>query len=230
MASLVGPEMEATSVETTGRQVLTRIGLTERWLDRARRQCQDGDVSRGLLTLVLADAEMRHALQEAGAPGLRTSRRRPAAALAAVASAVAVISAAGLVFGGRLWVDPAPAVITGAPPVVTLAPRVGALLALVQAAAPVQFAAPAVTSTVRRPLATRPAPQSRAHVITPAPEDAGDAVTVRAVRVPVPQAALPVSPPALRAVAAADPTLSDSELIDLVITAERTLRSAPPRP
>src|SRR5947199_10793451 len=49
-------------------QVLTRIGFAQRWLDRAKRQCTDGNLTRTALTLVLAGAEVHHAIEATGAP------------------------------------------------------------------------------------------------------------------------------------------------------------------
>src|SRR5260370_40641422 len=62
------------SVTSNDEQMLSRIGFTERWLARARGQWTAGHHARSLLTLVLADAELRHAMDTAG-PRRRTARR-----------------------------------------------------------------------------------------------------------------------------------------------------------
>ncbi|MBI2201468.1 MAG: hypothetical protein HYU43_05950 [Armatimonadetes bacterium] len=138
--------MAEVSLQTHDQQVIKRIGFAERWLDRAKRQYQDGDVPRGLLTLVLASAEMTHAIRLAH-PAIST-RRRWVVPVAAAAAATAIVL---LALAGRpLWM-PAPASSAPAPIVVTLSNRVGTLLELVEAppdpsAAPVpQHASPQVT-------------------------------------------------------------------------------------
>src|SRR2546428_8973141 len=62
-------------VPANGEQVVARIGFAQRWLDRAKRQCTDGNLPRSVLTLVLADAEVHHALEAAGGPARAQTRR-----------------------------------------------------------------------------------------------------------------------------------------------------------
>lgn len=220
--------MAEASLGTHDQQVIKRIGFAERWLDRAKRQYQDGDVPRGLLTLVLASAEMTHAIRLAH-PAISTRRRWAVpVAVAAAATAIVILAFAGWPLG-----MPAPASSAPAPIVVTLSNRIGTLLELVEAPpdpaalAPVpQHAFPQVT---RRPAAgveRFARGTERLAVSASAPVEP---VSVRAVQKQAPSpapAAGPVIPPAGTI---ADYSLSDEELIDLVLAAERTLRT-PLRP
>lgn len=216
-------------VETEGQQFLARIGFAERWLQRAKRQCQDGDVTRGALTLVLASAEMSHALKTVGSNAV-VSRRWWVAPLAA---AMAVAAAAAVVVS-RLPVAPAPVLSAHAPVVVTLPAHFGTWLELVGVPAPLPAAsvvvhAPAIPQTVRgtavRPTATQPRVQAAPAATPPIPSQAVVTTTV-ALPTPTPVAVSPVPATQL----GAEPALSEGDLIDLVIAAERTLRSAPPKP
>ncbi len=73
-------------MKTAEYQILTRIGFAERWLQRAREECLGGNVARGLLTLVLADGEMRRLLQLSGAPIPRSHNPRARTVFSATAS------------------------------------------------------------------------------------------------------------------------------------------------
>lgn len=219
--------MAKVSVETHDQQVIKRIGFAERWLDRAKRQYQDGDVPRGLLTLVLASAEMTHAIRLAH-PAISTRRRWVVpVAVAAAATAIVLLALAGR----PLWM-PAPASSAPAPIVVTLSNRVGTLLELVEAppdpsAAPVpQHASPQVTRRSHAGVKRSARDTERLAVFATIPVEP---VSVRVVQKQVPSpapAAGPVIPPAGTIV---DYSLSDEELIDLVLAAERILRT-PLRP
>ncbi|MBI2246791.1 MAG: hypothetical protein HYU65_02465 [Armatimonadetes bacterium] len=219
--------MAEVSLQTHDQQVIKRIGFAERWLDRAKRQYQDGDVPRGLLTLVLASAEMTHAIRLAH-PAIST-RRRWVVPVAAAAAATAIVL---LALAGRpLWM-PAPASSAPAPIVVTLSNRVGTLLELVEAppdpsAAPVpQHASPQVTRRSVAGVKRSARDTERLAVFATIPVEP---VSVRVVQKQVPSpapAAGPVIPPAGTIV---DYSLSDEELIDLVLAAERILRT-PLRP
>src|SRR5438552_1156624 len=70
-------------------QVLTRIGFAQRWLDRAKRQCTEGNRTRTALTLVLAGAEVHHALEATGAPAGAGTRRSTPFAFVLVSAVVA---------------------------------------------------------------------------------------------------------------------------------------------
>src|SRR5207249_4001221 len=66
------------------------------WRDRAKRQCTEGNLTRTALTLVLAGAEVHHAIEATGAPaGVGTRRSTPFAFVlvsAVVASALLLAS------------------------------------------------------------------------------------------------------------------------------------------
>lgn len=220
-------------------RIVTRIGFTEQWLDRAKQQCVEGNLARGWLTLVLADAEMHHALQ-AAAPTMRPhSRRTVAAAVVAIAVvAGAVISAATQWPGG-----PAVLTVEPGPPIVRLSAPVGQLLEVAAPTNPAQAAAPAQAASSSRRTATRSAPHTAASrtgrsaatvtvpvASTPSPAPA----PAIAVQAPTSLATSPhiasspvAGPPAVSRPAS---EISAGELIDLVLAAERTLRSDADRP
>jgi hypothetical protein len=95
-------------------QMLSRIGFAERWLTRARGQWTAGNHERSLLTLVLADAELRHAMDAAGARR-RTKARHPTVATGFLLAAVV---ASALLLIGRWPSTPQVAAITSPPPLV----------------------------------------------------------------------------------------------------------------
>lgn len=191
------------SVSENGEQVIERIGFAERWLDRARRQCAQGNVARGVLTLVLADAEVRHALAAAGVSRTGGAGRyaRPALAL------LVGVLAAGLLVAFRWPTDSAPVAPTSAPPVVRLASASGSLLDTLSF--PHGPAIPSVAAPVPAPATPGAAARASGGVPGPLPT-AG---------VPDP---LVVNRGSLH--------LSVPELIDLVLTAERALRREPTGP
>lgn len=92
-------------------QMLSRIDFAEGWLTRARRQWTAGDRTRSLLTLVLADAELRHALETADGR-VHVKARRPGWAQWALVAALAVCA---LLFVGRWFA--APDAVATTPPV-----------------------------------------------------------------------------------------------------------------
>ncbi len=268
--------MAEASRDRRGQQVITSIGFAQRWLDRAKRQCLDGDVSRGLLTLVLASAEMGHALRMPAPTGALRRRR--------VVPAIALGTAAALAFAAlAAWQGgppapapsaPAPAIVTfslsslqarstgltacpqetpaGAsiggsfavrPPcaagplrgqnrwAATYSSRVGTLLEPMQVL-PVQMTISPVGQTVTAQATRRPA-RATPPMRVDAPADAARSVP----DVPTPVAGappVPVSRPAaalssLPAGTVGESGLTDGELIDLVLAAERILRT-PSRP
>src|SRR3989449_4515150 len=101
------------SGRATGEQVVARIGFAQRWLDRAKRQCTDGNLPRSVLTLVLADAEVHHALEAAGGPARAQTRRiTPAAFMlvgAVLVSALLLVSRGPAVSG--VVSSPAPTLV-----------------------------------------------------------------------------------------------------------------------
>jgi hypothetical protein len=215
------------TAEHAGEQVVARIGFAERWLERARGQVVAGNLTRGLLTLVLADAEMHHALEEAGArpsrpPKLKSTLVRASAAIAALI-ALSALWPAG---------DPASdaATVDHAPPIVSLSPRVGTLLDLLS---PVSPASPIVAvPRTHSPAAVREVPVPLPSLRPPAmqPMSVSRKATVQAPAQMSAAQPTPVMPPAptIQAVQPAVPQLSAGDLIDLVLAAERALRDSPP--
>ncbi len=200
--------------DSRGRQVMARIGFAERWLHRAKRHCGEGDVTRGLLTLALAQAEMHYAI-ETGGGRARAPRRAPTPALLAVGTvALAVVAAS--------WLPPAPPMhgVVASVPIVKLVAPVGNWLELVQAPARPNSAAltRAAHAGQARPALHQPhASRSTALAVVPASSSA--------VAVPTPAALTVVPTPSAPPVA-----LSAVDLIDLVLAADRTLRKVPANP
>lgn len=196
-------------------QVVTRIGFAERWLYRAKRHYGDGDATRGLLSVVLADAEMRYAL-ETGGMNLKASPRRLWLPALLLAGALAVLAAVT-----TNWLLPPPAASGGAaaPPIFRLTSPVGMWLNLVQAASTVnitprsQGSRSAVGRSAVRPATVRPAPST---AVRAAPSVSS---TVALIASPSEPALVVAVPPAV--------SLSTADLIDLAISADRTLRRAP---
>lgn len=219
--------MAQASLGTDGQQVIDRIGFAERWLDRAKRQCQDGDVPRGLLTLFLANAEMAHTLRTAQ-PMVSPRRRAYASALAI--AAVLMLTCVALL--GWKVVSPAPASAEDGPTIITLGGRVGSLLELVEAT-PHQTVAPGVrqgkaqSKSVRRHAVGTRRPQRSLSPARPAPATYVSGVSKSAIAMPpaAPFQSKLAEPSGSRVVAAVEGGPSDVELISLVLTAERTLRT-----
>lgn len=220
--------MDGTVVTTSGEQVVTRIGFAERWLDRAKRQCAEGNLTRGALTLVLADAEVHHALQVAGAMGTRRAGRTviPPLMLALV------VASAGVLLLSRLWMAPVTVSADPAPPIVTLTSRVGTLLDLVQTvpqpASRIVLTAPAVKSATMpvRTVTRDVRHSSGASTVLPSLASPSTTAVVQLAPSPVPLQTVSVSPAATPAAR----EISTGDLIDLVLAAERTLRSDPAQP
>lgn len=187
------------------RQVLARIGFAQRWLDRARRQYADGNLARSALTLVLAGAEVRHALEAAGAPGRAHARRRSPMAFIVVTAAL--LSAFLLV---SHWPGTPGSISSPVPSLLQLSSSSGALLEGMGG----------LTAASR----SSPARSGGSRVITPHRAQAAQHITPMAAidlagRQPLSAGAMPVGIGSLHT--------SMSELIDLVLTAERALRQAP---
>ncbi len=227
-------DTEAMTVTAPGDQVAARIAFAERWLVRARAQCQDGNVAGGLLTLSLADAEVRYALEAGGWPS-RVLRRR--AAYGRVSwIAVAAAAAAALVLW-TLGTVPLPAPVsagpTDGPPIVRLPSHVGTLLATMAVptasavhaqSAPAASGSLAASSPVRTMPARRAAPQRPAAA---APMQS-IAPAVPAVAIPAPTVA-PVAPaPTRPSTVTPLPVISEVDLIEMVLAADRTLRGTSP--
>lgn len=225
------------TAEQPKEQVLSRIAFTERWLARARSQVVSGNLPRGILTLVLAGAEVRHALEVAGA-GPAPPRRR-LALLVPAALGLVVLAALAAVTVARHPGDETALAGGPAPRIVTFSARTGELLNLI----PLPVSSAALTPASQPPAATtapvRKAVRSRSRAPAPAVAALQPAPAVRATGpgqpgagsatplAPTPAAAAP-SPAPQRSAAQAGPAsganLTLGDLIDLVLAAERTLR------
>jgi hypothetical protein len=182
-------------------QMLSRIGFTERWLARARGQWTAGHHARSLLTLVLADAELRHAMDTAGA------RRRTTAGHRTMATGflLAAVVASALLLIGRWSITPHAVATTppvARPPILSSAPT-GAMML------PARSATSAVSVHAVVPGATARAASS--YVAAPPPAQS----QVLSASANGPAASLRL------------PSRSRPSLLDLVLTAERVLRQDP---
>ncbi len=187
-------------------QVLARIGFAQRWLDRAKRQCTEGNLTRSGLTLVLADAEVHHALEAAGGPARTQTRMTPAALMLLSAALVSV-----LLLASR-WPGESGVVSSSAPPLIKLSSSSGTLLeamgALTAASRPIPISTTAISAGSGRASAARyPSPPGTMPQQTPRAQPLASGGT--------PPSSLGSS------------HISMSELIDLVLTAERALRREP---
>jgi len=179
------------------------IGFAERWLRRARQEVARGDLGRGLLTLLLAEAEVHHA--RSGGVVLERAANRPSAVVTILgASALAAALLVGL--AAALPQSDVAAVLPSSAPVIRFKQPVGSTLALI-------------------PMVVAPAP---AEVIAAPPQVSavpGAPRTVSVRRPPVRSATATQSAPATGPAPVVLPVLlSDGDLIDLVLAAERSLR------
>lgn len=207
------------------RAALTRrITFAEDWLARARRQVEDGEQARGILTLLIAEAEV-HRARDLGtgfidAVPVRTGRRLGTFAALAAAAVVAAATALWYPFGPLGW-NTASAGEVSPHPIVSLSAGTGSMLRLVQASQTVErtvtvpVAVPVIVRTPTSPL-----------IVDHAAEQ---------VRAPAPVQRTAAQPAPRRSEASAAPTppptgsesstlLSEAELIDLVLATERSLR------
>lgn len=195
-------------------RMLARIGFAERWLDRARDQCAEGNLARSVLTLVLADAEVHHALEAVGVPArARTRRPTPMALLLPTALAAALLLAL------RWPMDSGSVASTPAPPVVRLASTSGALLEAMVPSLQVP-AAPQVTTG----LAGRAVTAGPVSVRRRTPGAAGQPLEAPRFTRPSGDTSGHLT------VGSGSAHISMSELIDLMLTAERVLRREPAGP
>lgn len=228
---------EAMTVEAQDSQVVARIGFAERWLHRARTQCAEGDVSGGLLTLALADAEVRYALEAGGwRPAARhtvpSRRRRLGGMLAAAVAAVL----------GVVWVSlpgpgPTEAGEFDGPPIIRFASTTGTLLSMVSVppAGPVaQVSAAGVSSPRPVRAATR---TGLARSPTPVTLRAAPAATPTGmVRLATGQPSATAESSTSGALTALTPApgapapflLSEADLIEVVLAASRALQGSGP--
>jgi hypothetical protein len=213
-----------------------RTGLTERitfaedWLDRARQQIEDGDLNRGTLTLILAEAEVHRAREVTMTAPVSTVPARGrvhvhAAGMVigalALAAAVVVASAAVLQFKTPVQArDLAPVSI------VRLSAGTGEMLSIVVAPEPV------VERTVEKRIILRvPVPVAVAvrddRPIAPVLSEASPAAPLAVTPRVAASAVVPVAPASITAapvVAPAPALLNEADVIDLVLAAERSLR------
>jgi len=181
-------------------QMLSRIGFAERWLARARGQWTAGHHARSLLTLVLADAELRHAMDTAGA-----RRRTKARHLTATTGfLLAAVVASALLLIGRWSSTPHAVAITPPPLVVTPSVLPGPPMAAVMRPAPLATSAPV-------------------HALGPV---TGARTESSQMAAPLPAQARSASPSG-PAASLYLPSRSRPSLLDLVLTAERVLRQDP---
>jgi hypothetical protein len=216
--------MEAMTVDGLSEQVAARIGFAERWLDRARTQCTDGNVAGGLLTLALADAEVRYALETGGWPAGRARRRSGGLRWLVAAAAVAAVV---------VWViqprsTPVSAGPTAGPPVVRL-PGVGSILAMTVPMMP-SAAVPAVRSAAVRVTSVRPAPRIARGTAGPVPARAAIVPVTTSTAVKSTAAPATATSPASVHPSTSTPAvpISDVDLIEMVLAADRTLRGTSP--
>ena len=214
-------------------QLSERITNAEDWLARARRQLEQGETARGTLTLLLAEAEVHHAREIGmGAAPVRAPLPR---AHAAIGMLTVVALATGIWASGIQPTTVPPSTIdASSTTIVTLSDGQGSLLELVQAPAVAEAkidenqGLPVKVRVVRVPvrsIMTLP-------VLSPAPVLVTSRPPIRAEPEPIIAAApVPPSPPADAPASAAaqpgsPPVVSDANLIDLVLAAERSLRRA----
>lgn len=199
-----------------------RITHAEDWLGRARQQIQDGHPERGALTLLLAEAEL-HRAREVGFAGTagpcagpRQESWRPLVAV--VAAAVAALAVGFLVFSRPgVWAEAHGAV----PPLLRLQDGAGEMLRAVTAPEPLVERTVVERTVIQRVPVYRPVSAS---LPTRAALPATEAVPAAPRMMP---AAAPVHPPAAPAQpvpAQVQSLLSDADVIELVLAAERSLR------
>lgn len=215
--------MEARTPDLT--QQLT---YAEDWLARARQQVDQGQHARGALTLLLAEAELQRAREQVMASAARTTstRTRWTGAGMAGLTAAAFIGLALLVWAvaprGFVAHD------TSSVPVVVFEGETGSMLRMVQSPqAPVE-------RTVIKPVIFRVAtpqapPAALVPVVPPAPAPAlapANRPQAPAVVTPTMAPAATTPAPPVSTAAPAPPLLSEADLIELVLAAERSLRRA----
>jgi hypothetical protein len=207
-----------------------RIAFAEEWLDRAKRQLADGNVAHGSLHLILAEAELHRAREVSGTPeslGAPRARRAPWPVLGACAVAVAGIATA---FLWQVSAVPVSADARAASwPVVTFSEQTGHMLRIVST--PEAPLAPTIVErtverTIVKPMIVRvtvPAPAQPGPVAPSAP--VVSSVTAPALVPAAPQPAhASAAPPTATVFPPAAPVLSEADVIDLVLAAERSLR------
>ncbi len=194
-----------------------RISFAEGWLARARQQVEAGHRERGMLTLLLAAAEVRLA-REAGGPVARPHPEGRALS-GWIAAGMATLCAVTLIFlVVPRTVGPTDVHSSQAPPIVVLSGGAGAMLDLVT------VPLPAVEKTVTRTIIVRvPVKVTEGALRQAAP--APGAARPLAQHMPAGPAAPPPALVASTGSAAPQPALlSEADVIELVLAAERSLR------
>ena len=230
-------------------EVIRRIGFAEGWLRRAKGDYRRGQVVRGELTLSLAEAEIRHAWELSRAlprDGLYSQGLRSLLTMAALAGVLILITAflgAGLVpaLPGTSPKGLAPASPAGQP-VITFPQSVGDLLRSVTLPEPSPEGTrddPAKAMQTRGSGSVVPAGTSRVKGV-PSYAGAPRGSAAAPARANLQGSGAPASSHGVtrefaerRSAASTGPSLAGTpmmameDLIDLVLTAERTLRGAP---
>jgi hypothetical protein len=214
-------------MDDRGTTLTERITFAEDWLDRARLQIENGRVERGALTLLLAEAELQRA-RETGLPAPAGSRLpRSGAWTAWVAFGALAVAAAILAFTFAVAspLEPVDAHVP-ALEIVQLSPATGDMLRIVTVPGPVVERTVVQSKIVRVAVpvpAAAPVRQQAAPSLASPPQSvpsrrvAAPSARVAPV-VPAPQVAVPPAPAVTTAV------LSDAEVIEMVLAAERSLR------
>lgn len=218
--------VEEQAMDDQRRDLTRRITFAEDWLSRAKRQVEYGEQARGVLSLLLAEAEV-HRARDLGTGHVDTMPGRPGRKLgtfAVLASAVAVAAAIGLwqPFGPFAW-GTASAGEVSPHPIVTLSAGTGSMLRMVQAPQPSleRIVTVPVVVQVMVPLPASPLTMERT-----AERHPGASAPVRSTAAqPAPrraEASAATAPPPT--VSENSTLLSEAELIDLVLATERSLR------
>jgi hypothetical protein len=230
-------------------EVIRRIGFAEGWLRRAKGDYRRGQVVRGELTLSLAEAEIRHAWELSRAlprDGLYSQGLRSLLTMAALAGVLILVTAflgAGLVpaLPGTSPRGLAPTSPVGRP-VITFPQSVGDLLRSVTLPEPSPEGtrdAPAKAMQTRGSGSVVPSGASRVKGVLPhgdAPRGSAEAPArpdLQGSGAPAPSPGVTREFVGRRSAASSGPSLAGTpvmameDLIDLVLTAERTLRGAP---
>ena len=214
-------------------QLSERITNAEDWLARARRQLEQGETARGTLTLLLAEAEVHHAREIGmGAASVRAPLRRVHAAIGMLT--VMALAAAIWASGIQPTTVPQSTADASSTTIVTLSDGHGSLLELVQAstvaAAKIDEnqGLPVKVRVVRVPvrsIMTLPVLSPAPVLVTSRPPIGAEPEPIIAAP-PVPPSPPADAPASVAAQPGSPPVVSDANLIDLVLAAERSLRRA----
>lgn len=204
-----------------------RITFAEDWLDRARRHIQEGNLDHGALTLILAEAEL-HRAREVGLPVATISSARLVRPQWSSRGAAAALIVTAVVAAVSVATSRPRAIVEAhdvAMPILTLPGATGERLRMVTAAPIVQRTVE--RTVVRRVIVRVPVPavigevrQAPPASIAPAAAPMGAVVSPSSPAPAIPAPAVVAAP----APAPAPALLSEADVIDLVLAAERSLR------